>query len=198
MTSVDEDVRLPANWADSVEEDLYEDDSPHTQSQVGMLTPEHLLLNILALHQHPCLLLPSWQSACCQIVSMWLGRPHIKVCPNFRQQNCTWGYAYAPMPYNMLHGVRHEMKGMSVQAWPPLPSHTQPLTSTPEIGQAPSQGGGQVTSAAAAAAAAAMPPTRQEALRNSEGATESHTSTNVWADPEAVEVCSALLSGEQF
>ena len=37
MTSVDEDVRLPANWADSVDEDQYENDTPHTHQQVKLL-----------------------------------------------------------------------------------------------------------------------------------------------------------------
>ena len=83
------------------------------------------------------------------------------------------------------------MKGMNVQAWPPLPSHTQPLMSTPQIGQTPSQGGGHVTSFAAAAAA--MPPTRQEAPEIGEGATESHTSASLWAGTEDTKVCAALF-----
>lgn len=64
---------LPANWADSVEEDLNEDATLHTHSQVGMFIPQHMLLDILALQQDPCLLLPSWQSACCQMMHMWRG-----------------------------------------------------------------------------------------------------------------------------
>ncbi|CAL5228192.1 g11277 [Coccomyxa viridis] len=70
------------------------------------------------------------------------------------------------------------------QAWPPLPAHTQPLTRTPQQGQAPSQGGGQSTSAAPKVAA--PPPARQEAPENGKGATDSHNS--FWADPEAAEV----------
>ncbi len=78
---MDEDVLLPAKWADSVDEDLHEDDSPHTQSQVGMLTPEHLLLSFLALRQYLCLLLPSWRSACCQMMHLGRTTTHgAKVC----------------------------------------------------------------------------------------------------------------------
>ena len=90
------------------------------------------------------------------------------------------------------------MKGMCVQAWPPLPPQTQPLTGTPQEGQAPSQGGGQVTSAAATPAAAALPPTRQENPENGEGATESHTAPTFWADPEAAKVSSALISASNL
>ena len=63
MTSVDEDgyVLLPASWADSVEEDLYKDETPHSQPQVGVLIPEQLLLNTVSLQQSACLLLLSWQ-----------------------------------------------------------------------------------------------------------------------------------------
>ena len=78
---------------------------------------------------------------------------------------------------------------MIVQAWPPLPAHTQPLTRTPQQGQAPSQGGGQSTSAAPKVAA--PPPARQEAPENGKGATDSHNS--FWADPEAAEVGSACF-----
>ncbi len=90
------------------------------------------------------------------------------------------------------------MKGMCAQAWPPLPPQTQPLTGTPQEGQAPSQGGGQVTSAAATPAAAALPPTRQENPENGKAATDSHTAPTCWADPEAAKVSSALISASNL
>ena len=120
-----------------------------------------------------------------------------EICSNFRQQASTWSYAYVALPYNMLYRVRHHMNGMSAQAWPRLPSHTQPLMSTPQEGQAPSQGAGQGTSPAAAAApeAAAGPPTTQDNPRNGKSVTDSRTNTNVWADPGAAKVWGSKSSG---
>ena len=44
MSSVDEDVLVPAKQEDPVDEDPYENGAPHTRQQVNMLITKHLPL----------------------------------------------------------------------------------------------------------------------------------------------------------
>ncbi len=48
------DVLLPAKWANSVNKDLYEDDTPHTQHQVSMLTKHMPFEGLVLGRRKPC------------------------------------------------------------------------------------------------------------------------------------------------